>query len=114
MRIEVEPSSTTPLYRQIADQIRGAIARQEVVAGQRLPIARDLATDLEVNLQTVLRAYVALRDEGLVEVRRRRGVTVIAAPEQADLAGNARELVALARRFGLADDAIRRLVEVHL
>jgi hypothetical protein len=39
---------------------------------------------------------------------------VIAAPEQADLAGNARELVALARRFGLGDDAIRRLLEVHL
>jgi GntR family transcriptional regulator len=114
MRVEVEPSSTSPLYRQIADQIRGGIARGEVVAGQRLPVARDLATDLGVNLQTVLRAYAALRDEGLVEVRRRRGVTVIAAPEQADLAGNARELVALARRFGLGDDAIRRLVEVHL
>ena len=65
MRVEVEPSSTSPLYRQIADQIRGGIARGEVVAGQRLPVARDLATELDVNLQTVLRAYAALREEGL-------------------------------------------------
>jgi GntR family transcriptional regulator len=114
MLVRVEASSETPLYRQIADQIRGAISRGEVVAGERLPVARNLAAGLEVNLQTVLRAYAGLRDEGLVEVRRRRGVTVIAAPEHADLAAMARRLVDLGRRVGLADDAIRHLVEIQL
>jgi len=114
MQVRVEPSSRTPLYRQIADQIRGALARAELGPGDRLPVARDLAAALDVNLQTVLRAYAELRDEGLVEVRRRRGVTVVASPARADLSISARRLVEGARRVGLADDAIVRLVEAHL
>jgi len=110
----VEPSSKTPLYRQIAHQIRGAIARDEIGTGGRLPVARDLAAALDVNLQTVLRAYAELRDEGLVEVRRRRGVTVVASPALANLVDSARLLVDGARRVGLGDDAILRLVEVQL
>jgi GntR family transcriptional regulator len=106
MLVRVDPASATPLYRQIAQQIRGALAAGELEAGERLPVARDLAAALQVNLQTVLRAYA--------EVRRRRGVTVIAQPEQARLADRVRELIDAARGLGLSDDGIHDLVRRHL
>lgn len=114
MLLRIDPTSGSPLYRQIADQVRGAIVRGEIRPGERLPNARDLASSLGVNLQTVLRGYAQLRDEGLVDVRRRRGVTVIATAEQTNLRELARALVGEARRLGTSDVQIRRLVEEAL
>ena len=114
MLVRVDAHSSVPLYRQIAQQVRGSIARGEVAPGQRLPVARDLAISLDVNLQTVLRAYAELRDDGLVEVRRRRGVTVLATPDQAGLVDGVRRLVESARRLGMSDGDIHQLVEANL
>jgi len=114
MLVRVDSTSSVPLYSQIERQIRRAIADGEVHPGERLPNARDLATSLDVNLQTVLRSYAGLRDEGLVEVRRRRGVTVIATPDTAELVDLAIRLVASARSYGLSDHEIHDLVEVNL
>jgi DNA-binding transcriptional regulator YhcF (GntR family) len=67
---------TTDLYLQVAAEIRRAIADGEAKPGERLPPARDLATVLGVNTNTVLRSLRLLQDEGLLELRRRRGITV--------------------------------------
>ena len=114
MLVRVDPASATPLYRQITQQIRGALAAGELAPGERLPVARELAAALQVNLQTVLRAYAELRDEQLVEVRRRCGVTVIARPDQARLARQVRDLIDEARGLGLSDGDISDLVLRHL
>jgi GntR family transcriptional regulator len=103
MLFTVDPASSTPLATQIAAQARGAIARGEVGAGQRLPPARDLAAALDVNMHTVLRAYGELREEGLIELRRGRGAVVRADvdAERVQLRELAREFVTTARRLGL-------------
>ena len=65
-------------------------------------------------MHTVLKAYGMLRDEGIIEVRRGRGVTVIDQPaDMAALAESARRLVADARRAGLTTEEIVGLVETH-
>src|SRR6478735_12219845 len=80
--VEIDHSSPVPLHEQVAAAIRRAIADGEAGPGERLPPARDLAAVLGVNANTVFRALRTLRDEGLLEFRRGRGITVSATPEQ--------------------------------
>jgi len=69
---KIDPTEPTPLYLQVAAEIRRAIAAGEAGPGDRLPLAKDLATVLGVNTNTVLRALCTLRDEGLLDFRRGR------------------------------------------
>jgi GntR family transcriptional regulator len=77
----VDRDDALPLHEQVAAEIRRAIADGEAGPGDRLPPARDLAAVLGVNSNTVLRALRMLRDEGLLEFRRGRGVTVAGTPQ---------------------------------
>jgi len=101
MLITIDPSSSAPLYRQIADGVRRAVDREEVKPGERLPAARHLARFLDVNMHTVLRAYAELRDVGLVELRRGRGAVVVGGPGAGWLLEAARRLIAEADRRGI-------------
>jgi GntR family transcriptional regulator len=114
MLVRIDTSSSQPLFTQIAAQLRGAIADGSLAKGARLPPARELAAAIDVNLHTVLKSYQQLVDEGLVEMRRGRGVTVIGQPPDADLANLARSLVEQARRIGLTAPEIRDLLENQL
>ncbi len=112
MLIKVDPGSGEPLFAQIAAQVRGAIATGQVAEGERLPTGRELADALGVNMHTVLRAYGALRDEGLVDMRRRRGVIVRAAGDtRARLLELVRELAAEAARQGVSTTELHQLLE---
>jgi DNA-binding transcriptional regulator YhcF (GntR family) len=110
--MEIDPLSPVPLHEQVAAAIRRAIAQGEAKAGERLPPARDLAAVLGVNANTVLRALRALREGGLVEFRRGRGVTVTGVgPERGAVVAKARELVALARRHGYRPEELAAIIE---
>ncbi len=110
--VQLDPSDPTPLYLQAAAEIRRAIAEGEAKPGERLPPARDLAAVLGVNANTVLRALRELRDEGLLEFRRGRGVTVVgSAPERSVVITRARELVELSRRQGFGRGELIRIIE---
>jgi len=58
--------SGVPVYRQIMDQVRGAIASRSLADGDQLPTVRQLAVDLEINPNTVVRAYRELEFGGLI------------------------------------------------
>jgi GntR family transcriptional regulator len=98
-------------YEDVAAELRRAIAEGEAKPGERLPPARDLAGVLGVHTNTVLRALRLLREEGLLDFRRGRGVTVAGTPERGALVAQARELVRAARRQGYALDELLELIE---
>ena len=101
-----------PLHEQVAAAIRRAVADGEAGPGERLPPARDLAAVLGVNANTVFRALRTLREEGLVEFRRGRGVSVTGiAPQRSPVVAMARELVALARRYGFRPEELAEIIE---
>ena len=110
--VEIDHSSPVPLHEQVAAAVRRAIAEGEARSGERLPPARDLAAVLGVNANTVFRALRTLREEGLVEFRRGRGVSVTGiAPERSPVVAKARELVEVARRYGYRPEELAAIIE---
>lgn len=110
MLIWIDPANERPIYEQIADSVRRSAAQADLVPGDKLPTASDVATGLGINKHTVLRAYQGLRDEGLVDLRRGRGVTIT--PLADELAKLRKEAEALARRassLGIAQPTLASL-----
>jgi len=98
--VNIDRDDPAHLHEQVAAEIRRAIAEGEAKPGDRLPPARHLAAVMGVNTNTVLRALRALRDEGLLEMRPRRGIRVVGTPAESELRGKVAELVQLARQRG--------------
>jgi GntR family transcriptional regulator len=110
--LEIDHGSPIPLHEQVAGSIRRAIADGEAGPGERLPPAKDLAAVLGVNANTVFRALRTLREEGLVEFRRGRGVSVTGiAPRRSPVLVKARELVAVARQYGFRPEELAEIIE---
>jgi len=109
--VKIDRQEPTELFEQVAAEIRRAIADGEAKPGERLPPARDLAAVLGVNTNTVLRSLRLLREEGLLEFRRGRGVTVAGTPEKGAVIARARELVRFARQQGYRRDELIELIE---
>jgi len=111
LKVKIDRQEPTELFEQVAAEIRRAIADGEAKPGERLPPARDLAAVLGVNTNTVLRSLRLLREEGLLEFRRGRGVTVAGTPEKGAVIARARDLVSFARQQGYRRDELIELIE---
>ena len=107
----VDRADPTLLHEQVAAEIRRAISNGEAKPGERIPQARDLASALGVNTNTVLRALRLLRDEGLLEMGRGRAITVTGTPDQGAVIARVRELVEFARRHGYRRDELIALIQ---
>ncbi len=118
---QLNPRSGVPIYRQIQDQIRFGIAAGFLLPGEQLPTVRGLAVDLEVNPNTVIKAYTELEREGVLVTEQGSGTYIGPQPtlvlpddeRQAKLQGLCVEFLAQAARLGFSAedviDAIRDL-----
>ncbi len=88
MEFQVDPTTRVPIYRQLMDQIRLAVARGRLKPGSRLPSVRVLSRELVVNPNTVARVYTELERDGVLNTR--PGLGVFVAEPQADLSAAAR------------------------
>jgi GntR family transcriptional regulator len=109
--VKIDRADPLELHEQVAGEIRRAIADGEAKPGERLPPAKDLAAVLGVNTNTVLRALRELRDEGLLEFRRGRGITVTGTPERGAVLERAKELLHFARSQGYRHDEVIAIIE---
>jgi len=101
-----------PVYSQVAAELRREIAEGVVKPGERLPPARDLAAVVGVNQNTMFRALRLLRDEGLLEFQRGRGITVSgSAPGLSDVVARCRDLLGYSIQLGYRKDEIVRIIE---
>ena len=108
MLIRLEPSSGVPITRQAADQIRLLCASGSLRPGDRLPSVRELAAELAVNQNTILRVYERLTAEGLLERRHGDGTYVADRPPP----GQMREQRQVLRRE--IERVVRRALELRV
>src|SRR5271165_1939751 len=91
-RFLLDLHSGMPVYRQIMDQVRGGISSGALAAGDQLPTVRQLAVDLEINPNTVVRAYRELELGGLLETHQGTGTFISAQKMQRRDAERERQL----------------------
>lgn len=114
MRWRVNPHSGVPLYVQIEEQVKTAIAAGVLEPGARLPTVRELAVELTINPNTVARAYRELERAGFIDTTPGRGtfVKAVQAPPMGDderrrrLASVVDVMLTEARALGFSDDEI--------
>ena len=118
MFIRLESTSGMPITRQIADQIRIHCASGTLCPGDRLPSVRQLAKDLTVNQNTILRVYEKLTAEGLLERRHGDGTYVADSlppgrlkAQRELLVQEADRLVRRASELGMGEDEIHKQVD---
>jgi GntR family transcriptional regulator len=96
-RFQLDENSGVPVYRQIMDQVRGAIALGALHPGDQLPTVRQLAVDLAINPNTVVRAYRELELGGLLESNQGTGTFIREQQVEGSKQERARQLTQLVR-----------------
>jgi GntR family transcriptional regulator len=119
MTLRLNPASGMPLYLQLIEQVKHAIETGTIRAGEQLPSVRQMAEDLLINPNTVVRAYRDLEHEGIIELKHGSGAFVCESMvARAKLMQKAQNVVESAmdrfESFGLTEDEIRRIVENEL
>jgi GntR family transcriptional regulator len=113
VKIRIDTKSGVPFYRQIIEQLKYAISRGDLKTGDRLPTVRQLAVDLSINPNTVIRAYRELEIAGVLETHQGSGTFVGTQRPEIDRVEKQRmldqiltELLARASSYGFKLDEI--------
>jgi GntR family transcriptional regulator len=113
LEFSIDPKSGVPFYRQIIEQVKFALAGGGLEPGERLPTVRQLAVDLSINPNTVIRAYREMEIEGVLETQQGSGTFVGNQPPEIDALERRRmldqiltDLLARASAYGLTLDEV--------
>ena len=117
-RFRLDGSSGVPPYLQLVHQVRQSLLLGYLREGDRLPTVKDVASDLVINPNTVVKAYRQLEHEGLAGGRPGQGTFITGTPPPAPLGAQQALRASLERWFrdaaaaGLGDDAVTALIAV--
>jgi GntR family transcriptional regulator len=117
----LDDHSGVPVYRQLIDQVQGAVASRALKPGDQLPTVRLVAVDLAINPNTVLRAYREMEIRGLLDTQQGTGTFIADRPAEATADHRERQLNQLVSEFisragaaGLTvDELINALQQLH-
>src|SRR5579863_8644159 len=114
-QLKLDLHSGVPVYRQIIDQVRGGMAAGTLGAGDQLPTVRQLAVDLEINPNTVMRAYRELELGGMLETHQGTGTFISDKKVERKSAERDRQLGQMAGEFaaraGAAGFTLEELID---
>lgn len=121
MQFKIDPDNGSPIYEQIARQIKYAVAEGTLIPGQLVPSVRELAKSAAINPNTVQRAYLDLQNEEVIEPLRGRGMVVCSGAKrrcvsdrQVQLRERLEGLVREAIQSGLEADQLQKMFETAL
>jgi len=121
MLISLDEKNSQPIYQQIAGQIREQVSREILKPGDELPSVRELSDSLDINLHTVRRAYLMLRDQGIINLRLGRRAKIASGKPYSPQTDNKKtiqvrlkELITDALLAGITPDDFRDMVDIIL
>ena len=117
-RFRLDGSSGVPPYLQLVHQVRQSLLLGYLRPGDRLPTVKEVAVDLAINPNTVVKAYRQLEYEGLAAGRPGQGTFITGTPAESSLSAEAsrtlrrslRRWLAEAEKAGLSEDGITALI----
>ena len=117
MFIVLSPSNPDPMYKQVTDQIKNAIASGDLKPGDKLPSIRELSDGLKISAITIKRAYLDLEKEGFILTRAGLGSFVAEIDKEklrqeklAEFKAALKQILATGAKFGVNADDVARLV----
>jgi GntR family transcriptional regulator len=119
--LTINESDSRPIYLQIVGQVREQVRNSRLKPGDELPSVRELADSLDINMHTARRAYLKLRDQGIINLRLGRRAAIARSRQpvyieeaKARLQFGLEEWITDALLMGLNSDQIKQFVEQHL
>lgn len=99
LRFAIDLHSGMPVYRQLIDQVRSGVASGSLTAGDQLPTVRQLAVDLAINPNTVMRAYREMEIRGILDTQQGTGTFIADRPAEGGSAQREKQLTQLVTEF---------------
>jgi GntR family transcriptional regulator len=119
--IVLKPDNPDPLYQQVTDQLKDAMASGDLGPGEALPSIRELAAELNVSVITIKRAYQDLENEGWIITRRGMGSFVAEIQKQdlrearlAEMREELRRMIVRGRKFGIEAEDLRNEIQIMI